>query len=303
MKPDGNPANTKRGYLSQNFSFFNLCDTKNLQIESHYHDFHKIVIFLSGRVTYHIEGIAYQLKPWDILLVHNDAVHKPVIDIAAPYKRMIFWVRPSFLQTCHPAGDNLAACFEAAYRQKSNLLRMSPDMLLIIRTILEQLDAACRQEAFGGAILRDALFLQLIVYMNRMTLGRDPVALSAGMERDETICRVLRYIDSHLAEDLSIEALGARFFLSKYHLMRKFKQHAGYSIHHYVLQKRLIRAKQMLKAGYSVTAACLESGFHDYSNFTRSFKKMYGVSPKQHHNAGKGDVFVPAGEQKTLLEQ
>ncbi|CUH94865.1 hypothetical protein P22_0931 [Propionispora sp. 2/2-37] len=279
----------KRGYLSRDFNFFNLCDTKQLQIEAHYHDFHKVVIFLSGNVTYCIEGVAYQLKPWDILLIHHAAIHKPVIDITVPYKRMILWVSPSFLRNCHAESDNLLTCFELAYQQKSNLLSMSPDMLRIVKTILEQMDAACRKESFGNQILLNSLLLQFIVYLNRMALNRETGVLPAGIMRDETICNILQYIDSHLTQDLSIEKLAAIFYLSKYHLMRKFKYHTGYSIHNYVLQKRLIRANQMLQAGYSVTMAWMESGFHDYSNFTRSFKKMFGVSPKQHHNLGKSE--------------
>ena len=63
------------GYLHQNFRLFHLKDKKNQEFEFHYHDFNKIIIFLSGNATYLVEGKAYDLKPWDILLVNNHDIH------------------------------------------------------------------------------------------------------------------------------------------------------------------------------------------------------------------------------------
>ena len=44
--------NLRSGYLQQNFRLFHLKDKKEQQFDFHYHDFDKIVIFLSGKVTY-----------------------------------------------------------------------------------------------------------------------------------------------------------------------------------------------------------------------------------------------------------
>lgn len=274
-------APAKRGYLLQEVSFFNLSDSKKLQIESHYHDFHKIIIFLSGKVTYCVEGIAYPLKPWDVVLVHQDSVHNPVIDPSLPYRRMVLWLKPSFLQSGVP-GDDLLTCFSLAQQNKNHVLRMTQDMLPVIKSLVGQVDATCANCRFGDEILRKALLLQLLVHINRLMLSRQEGTMPAGVQQDESIGEVLRHIDEHLTEDLSIERLAAEFFLSKYHFMRKFKQHTGYSIHSYVLQKRLISAGRLIREGNPVMLACLESGFSDYSNFTRSFKKVYGLSPKKY---------------------
>ena len=67
----------KKGYLNEEFRLFHIKDQTGQEFSYHYHDFHKVVIFLSGKVTYHIEGKAYHLKPWDILLVSRHAIHNP----------------------------------------------------------------------------------------------------------------------------------------------------------------------------------------------------------------------------------
>jgi AraC-like DNA-binding protein len=76
--------------------------------------------------------------------------------------------------------------------------------------------------------------------------------------------------------------------MSKYHLMHKFKSQTGYTIHSYILQKRLMMANTLIKSGRSITEACTECGFGDYSSFVRAFKKMYGQSPKKHHKTAEG---------------
>ena len=82
----------KSGYLYQDFHVFHITDKSDKEYGYHYHEFNKIIIFLSGNVTYHIEGKSYRLKPWDVLLVNNHDVHKPEIDANATYDRIIIWV-------------------------------------------------------------------------------------------------------------------------------------------------------------------------------------------------------------------
>ena len=77
----------KTGYLKEDFRLFHINDQTKKDFSYHYHDFHKIIVFISGKVTYHIEGKAYHLKPRDILLVSQGAIHKPEIDPSVSYER------------------------------------------------------------------------------------------------------------------------------------------------------------------------------------------------------------------------
>jgi len=118
----------KRGYLGGGFRFFNLQDTQTMKFEPHYHEFCKIVLFISGNVTYFIEGIGYTLKPGDILLLNQYAIHKTVIDGTVPYKRKIIWFQPESLHKFNEENCNLLQCFSLASQHKCNLLRLSFSM-------------------------------------------------------------------------------------------------------------------------------------------------------------------------------
>ena len=85
--------------------------------------------------------------------------------------------------------------------------------------------------------------------------------------------------DEHLAEDLSIESLSEEFFISKYHMMRLFRQETGQSIHAYLSDRRLLHARDLITQGFSATDSCFRSGFGSYSSFTRAYAKRFGTTP------------------------
>ena len=85
----------KRGYLYGGFRLFHLKDSSMERIDWHFHDFHKMILFLSGHAAYCVEGKHYNLLPGDIVLVPQGCIHRPEIEEKLPYERigMIFGKR------------------------------------------------------------------------------------------------------------------------------------------------------------------------------------------------------------------
>lgn len=273
----------KRGHLAENFRLFHIKDQKKQEFEYHHHDFHKIILILSGKVTYMIEGKGYKLKPWDILFISNHQVHKPIIDPSEMYERIVIWFNPDFVMKYNQSKSNLLTCFELAAEKEFNLLRLQLESRDIIKQLMTQLEAAIHSNDFGSDVLQDALFVQLVVQLNRYFLQIEKNKDRYGVEYNEQIEAVIKYINANLREDLTIDHLAEIFFISKYYLMRTFKAQTGYSIHRYILEKRLILARTLISKGASMTEACLDCGFNDYSSFVRAFKKTYGLSPKNYY--------------------
>ena len=268
----------KRGYLKGDFAFFHLSDMKNMQFEYHYHDFSKIIIFISGSVTYLIEGKAYRLKPWDILFVSSSEVHKPMIDPSTLYERIVIWINPGFL-TEHSSDCDLFTCFRLT-NGNNNMLRLDSSEIKYVQTLLNKLEEACKSTDFGSSILKNSIFLQLVIILTRELVGGSEKNEIDDIISDENIKNVMNYINSNIKDDLSIDTLASRFYLSRYHLMHKFKQLTGYSIHSYVQQKRLLKADSLIRSGIPSSQACELCGFNDYSNFLRAYKKLFGASPR-----------------------
>lgn len=285
MQNENSTLKIKRGYLNGDFQYFHLKDKKSMEFEFHYHDFNKIIIFISGAVTYLIEGKSYKLKPWDLLFVNGNDVHRPIISPDEPYERIVIWVNQRFLEMHNNNDSNLLTCFELSSKHKINLLRLNPDSIKSIKHTLYILEDSVNSKEFGCDILKNSLFLQLMVYLNRLYLGTDIDKHERDIRYDERIVSILDYINENLSEDLSIENISTKFYMNKYYLMHKFKDQTGYTIHSYIQQKRLILATSLIKKGKQITEVCIECGFGDYSSFVRAFKKTFDLSPKNYYKA------------------
>ena len=275
--------NNKVGYLNDNFKIFHIRDKKDIKFEYHHHDFSKIVILIDGDLTYYIEGKAYILKPWDILFVNKNEIHKPVVNPNKYYERIVIWLNPDFMAKYAQGNNNLLKCFEVAIKNNYNLLRLNMKSIEIIKNLIQDIQNCNNSNEFGSEILKESLFVQLMVLMNRLFLNSDKNRDIEDIQYDKTIEGVLNYINSNLENDLSIDTIASEFFISKYYLMRKFKNQIGSSIHNYVVQKRLILARSLISEGLSMSSVCSRCGFNDYSSFVRAFKKVYGVSPSNYN--------------------
>lgn len=275
--------NNKVGYLNDNFKIFHIRDKKDIKFEYHHHDFSKIVILIDGDLTYYIEGKAYILKPWDILFVNKNEIHKPVVNPNKYYERIVIWLNPDFMAKYAQGNNDLLKCFEVAVKNNYNLLRLNMKSIEIIKNLIQDIQNCNNSNEFGSEILKESLFVQLMVLMNRLFLNSDKNRDIEDIQYDKTIEGVLNYINSNLENDLSIDTIASEFFISKYYLMRKFKNQIGSSIHNYVVQKRLMLARSLISDGLSMSSVCSRCGFNDYSSFVRAFKKVYGVSPSNYN--------------------
>ena len=272
----------KRGYLDQGFRLFHLKDTLAQKLQPHYHEFDKIILPLGGRVTYVVEGVAYFLKPWDMLLVQHNLIHRVAIDPEEPYERIVIWLGREWMASRSDPGEPLDACFETARRQGFHLLRTDGDRRLFYMQKIQQLEEALRSTEFGAGRMADTLCQQLLIGVNRDML-RYPTAREErdSYRVDPKMEEVLRYIAAHLEEPLSVDLLAREFYLSRYYLMHRFKAVTGYAVHQYISQKRLLRAGELIREGVPVMKAAEQAGFREYSTFLRAFQNTFRMSPRE----------------------
>ena len=139
--------------------------------------------------------------------------------------------------------------------------------------------AAFEKNGYGSALLCKARLIQLLIEIARA--GKDHRLQSVRtVSRDGKNTEILRYIGENFTEPLSVDALARRFFISRYHLMHRFRQENGVTIHSYILAKRLMWARDLIAAGMPATEACFACGCRDYSAFARAYKKQFGASPR-----------------------
>lgn len=270
------------GYLHQDFRLFHLKDKKNIEFPFHYHDFNKIIVFLSGNVTYLVEGKAYFLKPLDILLIGRHDMHKPVIDAGSTYERIVIWINNDFLKSELSQQTDISKCFETASSRSLNLVRLDAALQNKIREVLHTLEHSLQSEEYGSDILSHTYFLQLMVYLNRVFANPEYQLDTEALKSNQQMDRILSYINANYTRDLPVTSLAKQFFLSPSYLMHKFKAATGYTVHQYITRKRLLSANKLIQSGIPVMKASVQCGFSDYSSFSRAFKKMFGCPPRDY---------------------
>lgn len=269
----------KRGYLNCEFKLFHLSDIPKQEFEFHYHDFDKIIIFLKGKVDYVIEGKSYHLMPYDIVLVHHNDIHKPNIDQSVIYERIIVYLSPGFITSYQTEDYDLGQCFDRAQTAHSNVLRMRSLQKNRLLQIIKNLEKACSQGGYANDLYCKVLFLEFMIQLNRASLDHHVDFLQSG-HANEKILLIMEYINTNLASNLSIDRLAQTFYVSKYHMMRQFKQETGYTIGNYMASKRLLLAKELLTKETPITQICFDCGFKNYSTFSRAYKDFFGEAPQ-----------------------
>ncbi len=248
-------------------------------IEFHQHPFYEIFFFISGNVNYIIEGRSYKLRPGDILLTSNADIHRPEVLPGKPYERIVIWLADDFFDhLLRFSGEDFTACFTDAALKDYRLIRPDDGSLIRLRQLCEQMSEAKYSDKLGSAALTQAYLIEFLVRVCRAYYDT-PESVKNDITEDEKINQVLRYINDNLSDALTLDSLAKRFYISKFYLSRKFKQFTGLSIYQYIMKKRLIVARNMLRTGNSVTASYLQCGFNDYSNFLKAFKREFGRNP------------------------
>lgn len=269
----------KFGYLDHDFKMFHLVDRQRKDFAFHYHDFNKIIIFFKGNINYSIEGKNYLLKPYDIVLVNAGEIHRPSVLDDSEYERIIIYVSTGFLNTYAHEDYDLNYCFQSAKKEKSNVLRIhSLDKSKLYQVCLE-LEHSFSDNAFAMELYQKILFLEFMIQLNRTVISHHINYLDSSIGSTKLL-QIIDYINEHLSEEITIEKLSSNFFLNRYYLMHFFKEETGYTIGNYITEKRLLLAKNLVQNGKSVTEACFQSGFKNYSTFSRAFKKTFHTIPK-----------------------
>lgn len=91
------------------------------------------------------------------------------------------------------------------------------------------------------------------------------------------------YIDSNLEYSISIEELAEQVSLSKFYFLKEFKRLMFVTPYQYIVSRKIEEAKQRVTEGIdSMTKIAYDLGFSDSSHFTRTFKRVVGVTPKEY---------------------
>jgi len=96
--------------------------------------------------------------------------------------------------------------------------------------------------------------------------------------------KIENYILQNIQESISIEEIAKSVGYSSAHINRLFKKEFGLTLHAFLIDKRIGKAKELIAQNQqaTLTQIAYEAGFYDQSHFIRNFKKAYSLSPREY---------------------
>lgn len=266
----------KKGYLLEDFRLFHLKDNGETKVDYHYHEFYKLLFLISGSGGYFVEGKRYVLAPGDIVLIGKQCVHRPEFETGIPCERMILYISPEFLERESSAVCDLTDCFSQKY---DHVLRPNERLRKTLFSITSDIELELSSNRYGREILSTGMLLRLMVELARSIRKKEVQKPAPMLPKSKRMLDIVHYLDTHLTEDISIETLAEKFYISRYHMMHQFREETGTTIHSYLSDHRLMLARDLISQGIPATDACFQCGFGSYSSFSRAYGKFFGTTP------------------------
>lgn len=240
----------------------------------HAHDSHEIICFLSGDAEYFVEGNRYNMQRGDLMLMRKSESHNLILRSNATYERYVVNFDLPFLAEIDPDRQLLRA-LEGRPLGKFNhySAALFPDNHWVY--YFKKMNQCSNEQG------RLAYLLSLL---QELAESFEIVKAAKQQEGTDLVAGVVSYINQNLTGELSLSLLCDRFYISKAHLNRIFKQSTGSTVWRYILIKRLLLARELLISGKEPKDVYILCGFQDYTTFFRAYKKQFGVSPKNDQN-------------------
>lgn len=261
--------------LDRSFVYLHKKDALPEQVDFklHSHTGYEILIFLKGEADFIVEGSVYSLKPMDIVLTRHNEMHQMKNRSRKDYERIVINLEDSFFEQmhCHCYTD----IFLNRKNGEGNLIKREAVKKNELFDTLLRLEKYIKQKKKENETIVRCVLTEFLHQLNELdTSGNDTV-------QNETVKNVIQYINSHLNSDLPLDALAERFYISKYHLCRCFRQCTGFTVNQYITYRRMMLVRDLYRSGKSLSTASSEAGFSSYSNFYKAYIKETGYPPSE----------------------
>lgn len=251
----------------------------NTRVNLHSHSFFEFLYCCSSCGAEYLVGTErYRLQKGDIILVPPGLSHRPLLpeQMPEPYKRIVLWVSVEFMK-------GLARSFPEATvpeRMYNILLRTAGTRWEMLGDLFYNSLQAAQAGGAEGQMLLVGNTITLLAQLRCSFLNRSVQPMRA--EKPELLNGLLAYIEENLSQTLTLAEMAHHFYVSESTISQTFRKKLGVSFYQYVTQRRLIAAKTLIEQGLLLEDVAGRTGFRDYSGFYRTFKKEYGVSPRQY---------------------
>lgn len=250
----------------------------NMQFQ-HFHTFYELCVLLCPNTTHFLEGKPFELQTFDIIGIPPNVLHRTQYPAGDPCKRLI--IQFNLPKNVTGLGNEYEQLLQL-FHQETPIFRFEPELRArIYRKLNDVYLLAQKTDPMRDLIIHQ----KFIEFLTLLFLNQDQNQYSNAAEMspmEKKIYSITSYIHTHYTEDLSLELLAQKFYISSCYLSHQFKDVTGFTLTDYIQMTR-VRNVQSLLVGTQIpiTEASVRCGFTSFSQFNRVFQKHIGMSPSQ----------------------
>ena len=253
--------------------------------EQHTHDFEELVLILDGHGQHKVGREVYDIATGDVFVLLGDVSHGyPEVKDLSLINILYDPANLRFPRADLGALPGYHALFEVEPRLRQrqrfqNRLKLGMDELGRLVKLIAGLETELRANAPGSRFVATAHFMQIVAFLARV-YSKMPVEKQRPVTQ---ISELLGYMEQHFAEPLTIGDLARVAHLSQTSLFRLFRQIMGRAPIDYLIRLRINKAAQLLRREpLRIKEVSEAAGFTDSNYFTRQFRNVMGVSPREY---------------------
>lgn len=248
--------------------------------QAHFHEHYQIYYVRKGTLTHHVNGQTAKVMRGDCFIIPPLTVHKIEIDpLQAEFSSFSFF--EDFIPT-HLLGQEMTNRLLAIINT-SNLrgrLPLNSKEMLHMEKFMSMAREEFKEAEEGYLAVLQGILAGILIILARAYL-RDK-----SDQHSSVILETLEYVNAHYAENLTVQNVAKRMYLSESTFYRTFKQATGYSFKEYLTVLRIRQACILLRdKSVSITTVALECGYSNYSAFYRSFMQQMQISPHEYRQS------------------
>lgn len=220
---------------------------------------YQIGLIHEGKGTFTIGQTEYPLQQNDTYFIRPELVHKGKPDSQIGWTVSVFNFKAQLIEELEEQGAKLSIF----NRFQSN----KPLNEAVLKLLSNFEDDVTQEEAKN------------LVYNFLVENSDNDAPIQNSAKNQEAILKARRYIDANYKSKFSLDDLAKVAFLSKFHLLRLFKQKVGIAPYAYQLQLKLNEARKLIFQKKSLTEVAYELGFNDQAHFIHTYKKYAELTP------------------------
>ncbi len=236
-------------------------------------DLFSVFMPLKGTITYDVEGKLIHIGAKDILLVGNNELHRCISDQDDLCEYILLMVDLDFF-----IKNNCTKFSDMVFNRSpgnNNVIPAETTEKFGIFDIFMRLDGYCNENPPELAVV-NSVIIELLYHLNKHAVKSGKINYTRPK-----INSIIEYINENITEDLSLDKIAGKFFLTKQYLCKVFKKNTGYTVNKYISYRRIVFVRESYFNGMSLSEACYKAGFKDYSSFYRAYSKITNESPRK----------------------